>query len=96
MLLAAGILYYGYKRVNRAGEIEEHDRREMREDEAEANVIPRYPYAAAKDHIWDKTVWAVNEPGLARTGRYGFERRDYINQAGGTRIPTYTDHWVNV
>jgi hypothetical protein len=96
LIFASGLLYYGYKRVERAeGIITKRTESKERAPEPSVKRVPRYPYVSARDRIMDPTVWRVNEPGYARTGQYGLERRDYPD-IGGTRVVTYGDHWVNV
>lgn len=56
----------------------------------------KFAFTTMKNRIDDPSVWKVNEPGYAREGQFGLERRDYIDPVSGTHIVTHTDSFVNV
>lgn len=88
-----GLYYYnraeGVKQMKRADVASQTPTQQLTSSSKFAFVNP-------KDRFFDQSVWKVNEPGYARQGQYGLERRDYIDPVSKSRIPTYTDSWVNV
>lgn len=56
----------------------------------------KFAFTSMSQRINDPTVWKINEPGYAREGQFGLERRDYIDEVGGTHVVTHTDQFVNV
>lgn len=98
-LLAGGavgalLLYYlaRVKRVQSMRAIPPDVRKDARHD----TYSSKFPFTNMKMRMNDPSVWKVNEPGMAREGLYGLERRDYLDPVGGTRVVTYTDAYVNV
>lgn len=62
----------------------------------EAPYSSKFPFTTMKTQFNDPSVWKVNEPGYAREGQFGLERRDYVLAVGGTHVVTHTDQYVNV
>lgn len=76
-----------------------------REKKAQSNIAStpatapyssKFPFTSMKTQFYDPSVWKINEPGYAREGQYGLERRDYVLPVGGTQVVTHTDQYVNV
>lgn len=55
----------------------------------------KYPFTTMAKRLGDPSCWKINEPGYAREGMLGLERRDYIRGQDST-VVTYTDNFVNV
>ncbi len=62
----------------------------------EAPYSSKFPFTNMKSQFNDPSVWKINEPGFAREGQFGLERRDYVLAVGGTHVVTHTDQYVNV
>ena len=91
-LLALGAFYYF--RTQRLSGLRAHARG-AKKDGPRDTYSSKFPFTNMKLRMSDPTVWKVNEPGFAREGLYGLERRDYIDP-WGTHVQTHTDAFVNV
>lgn len=98
MYALAGMAIVGIYYYYRAERVKKLQRQQVASQSvgAQEKHSSKFPFTTMKNRINDPSVWKVNEPGYAREGQFGLERRDYIDPVSGTHIITHTDNFVNV
>ncbi len=96
-ILAGGalVIAFYYFRMERVKRLKMNQQLSQTVSQQEMNST-RYPFVSAKDRINYPGDFKITQPGFAREGQYGTERREYKDPVGGTVIITHTDQYVNV